>query len=250
MKLSNFSYILSLSILLFSCNKQEGLGGTSIIKGKLIGQNHSSAKAEVTEIIFTNGSSVEHGDYWLLNTPNTNNYFYIWYNNPSWVTNGDPSLVGRTGIKVTFNYSDSNIEIAKNTKDAILNITNQFEIEVLNDILVITNIVKGDTPDATDVSSPFDFNTQSQGQNSLLSDSEPLVDEKVYIAYGNNSTYNDDVSSGSDGSFTFSNLTKGNYKLYYPNKDTLTGKTNLIEIDAQISKNKSGVDLGELKVVY
>ena len=93
---------LAMGLVLTACNK-EGEGGTSIISGTLIGQNHSSSKSEVTEVIITNGLEVEHGDYWLLNSPSTNNYFYIWYDNPTWVSNGDPTLNGRTGIPITCN---------------------------------------------------------------------------------------------------------------------------------------------------
>ena len=249
MKFINLS-ILSLSLVLMACNKQEGQGGTSIIQGKIIGQNHSSARAEVTEVIFTNGSSVEHGDYWLLNSPLTDNYFYVWYDNPTWVSDGNPNLAGRTGIKISFNYTDSNVQLANNTKNAILSSTNQFDIKVLNDVLVITNTVAGETPDATDVSSPFDFNIVTQGQNSSLLEEVAIVDEKVYITYGNNEGFNDNVSTGPDGYFVFDNLTKGNYTIHYSLKDTLTGETTLKSLTTTINKNKSVVDLGEIKIFY
>jgi hypothetical protein len=243
-------FLLSSVLIFFSCNKQAGQGGTSIIQGKIVGQNHSGAKAEVTEIIFTNGSSVEHGDYWLLNSPSTDSYFYVWYDNPTWVSNGNPNLSGRTGIKVTFNYSDSNTEIANNTKDAILSTTNQYDISSLNDILVITNSIAGDTPDATDVTSPFDFNIVTQGQNSSLTEIEPVVGNKIYITYGKNEGYNDNTTTGPDGYFNFNNLTKGDYTIHYSTKDTVTGITNMQFLTTRINKNKSVNDLGEINILY
>ena len=61
--------ILGASLLLFSCNKEPGPGGTSSITGTVFSQDHSDGKTEITEIIFTNGDAVEHGDYWVLNNP-------------------------------------------------------------------------------------------------------------------------------------------------------------------------------------
>jgi hypothetical protein len=250
MKIKQLILVIGLGITFFSCNKQAGPGGTSIIKGKLIGQNHSSAKTEITEVIFTNGNKVEHGDYWLLNTPSTNSYFYIWYDNPTWVSDGDPHLGGRTGIKVSFNYSDSNLDIANNTKDAIQNTTNMFDISILNDILIITNTQAGETPDATDVSTPFDFNIKTQGEDSWIDAPSALVGEKIYITYGNNDVYNDNATTGPDGSFMFTNLTKGDYNIQYLNKDTLTNITTLESLQTIISKNKSVIDLEEINVLY
>ena len=241
--------ILTLSIIFFSCNK-EGQGGTSIIKGQLTGQNHSSAKAEVTEVIISNGNNVEHGDYWLLNSPSTSNYFYIWYDNPTWVSNGNPNLAGRTGIKVVFNYSDSNTDIATNTANAILATTNAFSIDVLNDILIITNSETGHTPDADKVTSPFEINVDVQGQDKMLAETENLVGEKVYISYGAVDVYSDDIQTGPNGAFQFTNLTKGSYTISVETKDTITGVSTFVDYPTDISKNKSVVDLGVINVIY
>ena len=112
MKIKVSGLIILVALFTIACNKDEGPGGTSTIKGKLVGVNHGFGEAEVTQVLFTNGTEVEHGDYWLLNSPSTNNYFYIWYNNPIWVTSGDPFLSGRIGREVDFNYYDSNLQIA------------------------------------------------------------------------------------------------------------------------------------------
>lgn len=246
---SKYIFLTLLSVAILSCNK-EGQGGTSIIKGQLKGQDHSSSKAEVTEVIITNGNSVEHGDYWLLNTPSTNNYFYVWYDNPTWVSNGNPNLAGRTGIKVTFNYSDSNTDIATNTANAITAVTNEFSISILNDILIITNTSLGDTPDADKMTSPFEISTDVQGQNNTLAEMNDLVGEKVYISYGDVEVWSDNVSTGPNGAFQYTNLTKGNYTVSVETKDTLTGLSIFIDYPTEISKNKSVVDLGELNVIY
>jgi hypothetical protein len=40
------------------------------------------------------------------------------------------------------------------------------------------------------------------------------ADEKVYIIYGNGSTYSDDFNTSYDGSYRFTNLRPGTYKIF------------------------------------
>lgn len=249
MKIKNILFAVTIGLVFISCNK-EGEGGTSIIKGVIVGQDHSSSKSEITEVVMTNGTEVEHGDYWLLNSPTTNDYFYIWYNNPTWVTDGDPDLSGRTGVSVQFNYSDSNTEIANNTSDAILNGTSLFDIVILNDILRITNLTKGDTPDANEVTSPFEINIEAQGEDQTVGEEMVLVDEKIYITYGQNEIFSDDVQSGPNGSFQFTNLTKGDYVVHVFTKDTVSGEMISNNYTTSITKNKSVVDLGSVNILF
>lgn len=237
------------SFLLFSCNK-EGLGGTSTIEGTIKGIDHDDPEAEITQITFTNGNVVEHGDYFTLNSPDTDQYFYVWYKNPTWISDGDPALQNRIGISVTFNYSNSNLEIAQNTKDAIENATGMFSTELLNDILLLTALVPGTCPDAEDVSSPFAIDIINQGKASSTANAIPLVDEKIYIVYGSNTIANDDVRSVAEGRFQFNGLQKGNYTIYATSKDTLNGGNIVVSKSISIPENKSLENIGDLIIVY
>lgn len=244
--------LFSISIILIaSCKKVEGPGGTSSINGIVMGMNHESAKAEVTEIIFTNGLQVEHGDYFLLNTPNSNNFYYVWYDNPTWISNGDPMLSGRIGIKVEFNYTDSNTAIADSTLSALGNYSGgDFSFELINDVLILTNTEMGEVPDADEVTSPFEFNIVDQGKNSELNQSMPLVDEKVYLVYGSGDYSSDDVRTGVNGEFQFTGLTKGDYSVYVISKDTINGGSEKIEVEISIADKKSVNDIGTINVIY
>lgn len=243
--------LLSLPFLVIGCNKGAGPGGTSSIKGTVTGIDHENGDAEVTEIVFTEGLEVEHGDYFLLNTPANGNYYYIWYDNPGWVSNGDPGLAGRTGISVTFNYSDSNVDIATNTLAALGNYTGtDYWLEQFNDVLRITCRNSGYCPDADEVTTPFEFNIVDQGEDATVNPEAALVDERVYLIYGTSESFNDDTRTGIDGDFQFNNLRKGDYRVYLVAKDTLTGDAVKQEISVTIDKNKSVVDLGEIFVVH
>ena len=68
-----FVGVLSGIILLPSCKKIEGSGGTSAINGNLSGRtynvsNVNDAEQELTHITIPNGNTIEDGDYILLNT--------------------------------------------------------------------------------------------------------------------------------------------------------------------------------------
>ncbi|HLP11597.1 MAG TPA: hypothetical protein VK177_06650 [Flavobacteriales bacterium] len=43
---------------------------------------------------------------------------------------------------------------------------------------------------------------------------QPALNEKVYIVYGNGTTYSDDFNTSFDGSYKFTNLKKGTYKIF------------------------------------
>lgn len=250
----NYFYFLALAILLIAsgCSKEEGPGGTSSITGYIKGQDHQSAEAEITEIIFTAGSEIEHGEYWILNTPIGGTQYYVWYDNPAWITNGDPQLAGRTGIPVSFNYSDSNVEIATNTADALNGVLAvDFSSQLNNDVLILTNKILGYVPDANNMISPFEFNIAEQGSDVTLSVSTPLVDEHVYLVYGTNTTYGESVKTGGDGEYRFNNLKKGNYTVYVVSKDTTIENGTIKEsVAIEIDANKTLVTAAEIDVLY
>lgn len=246
--LSKLSFIL-LVLLFTSCNK-EGVGGTSSISGKVMGVDHDPGRVEITNVSFSHGNTVEHGDYWLLNSPYTNAYFYIWYENPGWVSNGDPGLLGRTGVKVVFNYSDSNIDIATNTMNALDSITNAFDFQLTNDVLTITNTTIGSCPDAEDVTSPFSFDVVQQGRDVTIMPAEAMIDYDVYIEYGDQLVHSDINKTSVDGTFQFTNLQKGNYEIYVLSKDTINGGQETISKSLEITTKKTNYTVDDFVIVY
>lgn len=47
-----------------------------------------------------------------------------------------------------------------------------------------------------------------------IGDPYPYLDTRVYIAYGDNDTYDDDIRTGPDGKYSFRWLRKGDYTVY------------------------------------
>ncbi len=250
--LSSALTFLFFAFSFFSCNKHEGPGGTSNIEGVVMGTEFEPAKNEITEIIFTPGVDLEHGDYFVLNAPVGGTYYYIWYDNPTWITDGDPNLAGRTGIAVPFNYSDSNVDIATNTAASISDSTgSDFTIVLNNDVLTLSNNLSGEVPDANNMTTNFEVNIQSQGEDELWGESLPLANAKVYIVYGSDNVYGDEVQTGGDGDFRFSALLKGTYTVYVISQDTIIPTTTFKEsVVVMIDKNRETYSVGEIGMIH
>ncbi len=85
-----------------------------------------------------------------------------------------------------------------------------------------------------------------------MSSEGPAVDQNVFIIYGNDTNYGAKTATGPDGSFKFPYLRKGKYRIYSYSKAAVTagnpnGKVE-VYVDAEITKKKQTVDVGQLKV--
>lgn len=85
---------------------------------------------------------------------------------------------------------------------------------------------------------------------STLKSESVLNDEYVYIVFEDGKGYGDRVKTSYDGSFAFTHLKVGKYKVYAYTKDTtLMNIDDVILIkDVEITKNKQLVDMGDFKI--
>lgn len=208
---------LSFLILTNSCvKKNPGPGGKSTITGIITGQNFTAGELEKQQITFTNGAQLEHGDYFLLNQVKDGNNYYIYFKNPNWVSSADPALQGRTGLEVSFNYSDSNLEITQAVKSklAALGVL-EFTMSLSNDILTLVYKSRKDVPDPDNGTTNFAIDIANQGSADFLSPTVLYMAEKhVYLCYGTNTVPDEDLKTNNFGAFEFSNLQAGTYKIY------------------------------------
>jgi hypothetical protein len=208
-------------------------------------------EAEVIDITVKNGLDVEHGDYFLINGAGNNSRYYIWYNNPTWVSNGNPNLAGRTGIKVDFNYSDSNEDIAINTAAAMNAAMNaDFSIVLNGDILTLTGMQHTDLVDADNGTTSFNVDVANQGKDDLYGSEIAIADEHVFLIYGDGTSYNETARTGANGEFTFDGLQVGTYKVYALTEDTITGEKTPIYKTIEISEKASINELGTFSIRY
>jgi hypothetical protein len=265
-KLTYFAALLIGGTLLFSsCKKIEGPGGTSSITGNLSGltiktSGNNQAEQEVTTIICTHadgvgGSILDNSDYFILNTPNGGTNYYVWYENTNWLGQ-DPNLSGRTGIKVTYSNSESNVTIAINTEAAITAAASaDFTVSILNDMLTVTNVAFGEVADADDMNTPFSVDVLNQGKSAVIGSTTsiegPMVDERVYIIYGEEDFYSESVRTDANGDYQFTGLTRGDYRIYAFSVDTLspTLAQKQVEVSATIANKKEVVSAPALYIV-
>lgn len=76
--------------------------------------------------------------------------------------------------------------------------------------------------------------------------------EDVYIIYGDETNFSDDVETNYDGTFTFEYLRKGAYKIYIYSEDSaevFPRTDNPVFVNAEITKNGETVDLGEINIL-
>lgn len=85
---------------------------------------------------------------------------------------------------------------------------------------------------------------------SVLKSESSLKDTYVYIVFEDGKGYGDRVKTSYDGSFSFTHLQRGTYKIFVYSKDTTLATSGeiAVSVDAKISKNKELVDVGDIKV--
>ena len=226
---SNLCFGLIIFVLL-GCEKIEGSGGSSAITGNLSGRSYtfsytSNEEQEMTSITIPNGSNIEDGEYVLLNTPNGGTLYYVWF---KW-DNGlapSPNLSGRIPIQVSFSFTQDNTTVAQNMANAILNIAGEdFTVAVNNDIVTISNVQSGEVTDAEEFTQNITVDISNQGKDNTTEGTTftegPIVDNRVYLMYGDDAFYSEDTRSDAEGNYQFRNLNRGDYTVFAYSIDTL-----------------------------
>jgi len=79
-----------------------------------------------------------------------------------------------------------------------------------------------------------------------------LTDEDVFICYGDDdNTVDDRVRTSFDGSFKFSELRKGKYRIFLYSEDTTAsnrGNQVVVIKDIEVTENRSDTDLGLIRI--
>tara|TARA_B100000809_G_scaffold266703_1_gene330874 strand:+ start:3975 stop:4736 length:762 start_codon:yes stop_codon:yes gene_type:complete len=230
--IKHFFILSAITLSLLSCSKEEGEGGRSSISGTITGTEITTARAEVTEITAIPGHEIKKQEFFLLNTPNPSANYAIWFRDVDNIT-GSPIIAGRTLIKIDYsNSASTNINIAESIESAISTISGSpFTVTRTNDFLSITNSVIGYVNDADNATSDLIIDVATQGRPQITLQNGAFADEDVYIIYGDDDDiFDDNVKTNFDGTFKFSNLRKGSYKVFAYSKDESNISTPLTPI--------------------
>lgn len=122
-------------------------------------------EAEETDIECTDGSTLENGanpgTYFLLNSANNINKYYVWYQVGS---STDPAISGRIGIEVKALAGDTDAQVASKTENALKQIIQDFTVSVVTNTVTVINNDVGYTDDAEIGTSSFTITITNQGQ--------------------------------------------------------------------------------------
>lgn len=124
-------------------------------------QTNSAIAAGITEkntiTTLADVSGNLNNKYFLLNSANNTNNYYVWYNVASAGT--DPSIVGRTGIQVSLSTNATANTVASATNSAINTIASTyFTSSVVSSTVTITNNLGGNSNGTLDSISPTSTN--------------------------------------------------------------------------------------------
>lgn len=80
----------------------------------------------------------------------------------------------------------------------------------------------------------------------VLQSSQPAVDEDVFIVYGDDDVYDDDVTTSFNGKYRFEYLSKGDYSLYVYSEDMERSSLQDIKIDTLVSLSNNDEELANI----
>lgn len=76
------------------------------------------------------------------------------------------------------------------------------------------------------------------------------LEERVYIVYGDEEFYGDELRTHHDGTFQFNYLSKGNYQIYaYSFCATCPSRTEAIIIPVEITENNQEIIIEDLVII-
>jgi hypothetical protein len=233
-----------ISLTLFSCSKDEGEGGKSSISGTISGSEISVSQAETIVITAIAGGEIKNEDYLLLNTPSPADNYVIWFRHTSELATA-PNFLSRTLIQIDYSkVTSSNLDIALSIETAINALTGSpFTVSRDNDILTVSCNTKGEVVDSDNGISKLIVDVTTQGKNKITLQSGAFADEDVYIVYGDkDDIFDDNIKTNYDGTFKFTNLRKGTYKVFAYNKDesSVSNPLTPVSVSIEIGGNEEG----------
>jgi hypothetical protein len=227
--------ISALSILILSCEKEAGTGGTSTITGKVIEKNCNSsfttvyseyAKAD-QDVYIIYGDDGIYSDRTRTNYDGTFKFDYLRKGKYTiYVYSKDWEQSSGSGIVAV----KKEIEITDN--DAVFT-TDTFEIYESDEDTWGTATIVGRVL------------MQNWDANYTYINSEYYkADENVYLIFGNDSIYTKHFSTDYNGYYRFTNLPLGNYTVYALSED------NTMQSDGKVAKKLNYVidEAGEVVV--
>lgn len=233
MKLSVlFTAVYILAVALISCSKDEGVGGTATIRGKVVIHDYN----DDFSLLISQHNATEEDVYIIYGEENTF---------------GDQTETNYDGI-FEFRYLlPGDYKVFVYTQDSTSNllydtvVIKDISISKKDDLVDAGTFVKLDRLQFDDGNSTISGRVYVVDYNpNTICTAFPEVDttfaqaEDVYLVYGNHDYFDERTRTHYDGTYTFNNLIKGTYKIYVYSEDVTGGAEDIpvirqVEIDEE-----------------
>jgi hypothetical protein len=124
---------------------------------------------EITELTMSTGTTINSGEYALINSVDDATEYYLWYNVD--LAGGDPMPVGKTPIQVSILSIDNASTVATKTATAINTVASADFVAVASgNMVTVTNVAFGPATDADniDISGDFEVEVVQQGRRNFV----------------------------------------------------------------------------------
>lgn len=234
--------ILSVTLVFSSCEKEEGFGGNAHIIGKVV-------------------KKIYNDDYSLLleEIPAMDEDIFLSFGNSNIVDEKtETSFTGEFSFEYLFEgdyklyfYSKDFQGSSSSEIEEVKNVTlKKGETVNLND-LVIYDTYDFDEGEATIEGKVLvkNYFNSSTWPNLVVKDITPAQEQEIYLVYGDHKQYDQRIRTNFDGTFAFTNLIKGNYRIYVYSEDVKGGTADIvIQKEIQITSTKQEVTLDDITI--
>lgn len=239
--LKKMSIITAITILLAtSCSQDEGVGGNSHIRGKLMVNYYNDdfsqllsseplpAQDEDLFLIFGEDSVV--GEKTSTSYTGDFEFEYLWPGNYKLYYYSEdtlPSLSDKIDTKIV-----REITLAKN------------ETATLNDLIIYKSL---EWNEGTSTISGTVYLKNYKNDGSEIKYIVPAQEQEIYITYGKHKFYDERIRTSSDGTFVFKNLIKGSYRIFMYSED-ITEQTayKVVEKTIEVTDNNQDITIDDI----
>ncbi|MBN2214062.1 MAG: hypothetical protein JW723_07450 [Bacteroidales bacterium] len=198
-------YLMVLAVLAFSCSKEEGEGGNSVITGKVFAKIYNNSFTHLldsfyvpdADVYIIYGSNKTYSDRYSTNWDGTYRFEYL-----------------RKGNYRVFVYS---ADTSGNSASGLVPVIADVHVPGNNETVHVQDLITLDKCDYDEGTSSVTGKVWVVDKNAERTDiiAEYYgADEDVFIVYGDDPFHFDDVKTYHDGTFRFENLVKGTYTVY------------------------------------
>jgi len=228
-------FILFLMIaIIFSCKKDAGKGGTSIIKGSVTVKEYSKYNNQLIRTLDAIDKSVyiiyDNNDYYGDRVKTNSNGYYEFKG------------LQKGNYKI-YAYSETS-NYAKEAVYVNVNISSNSSTNEANEIK-ITNFTDKGNASITGRLFVFDYKSDF----SALKDTFYGPNRYIYLAFKNNKTYIDKIKTNPDGYFKFNEILPGDYEVYAYSKTPAAVGEVAIKKYFSIKKFDENIELPRLEII-